>query len=133
MGSEFAYEDMSSADIEKYQYLWLRDDTVDGRAAWVVEQYPQYEKSGYTRRIVWLDKERYIPVKTEFYDRKNALLKTLSYQGYRQYLDKHWRPDRMEMQNVQTGKSTVLEYSEYEFNSGLDSRDFDRNALQRAR
>jgi len=57
MGSEFAYEDMSSQEVEKYRYKWLRDETVEGRDAYVVERRPTYEYSGYTRQIVWIDKE----------------------------------------------------------------------------
>ena len=53
MGSEFAYEDISSQELEKYRYKWLRDETLDDRHTVVVEYYPVYENSGYTRQIVW--------------------------------------------------------------------------------
>ena len=49
MGSEFAYEDLSSQEIDKYRYKWLRDETLDGKMTMVVEYYPAYENSGYTR------------------------------------------------------------------------------------
>lgn len=133
MGSEFAYEDLSSQEVEKYSYKWLKDEPVDGREAFVVEQVPQYEHSGYTRQIAWIDAEIYRPLKVEFYDRKNALLKTLTIKGYKSYLDAYWRAEEMHMINHQTGKSTVLTWSEYEFKTGLSERDFDRNSLKRAR
>jgi len=85
----------------------------------VIERFPQYEHSGYTRQIVWLDKEMYQPVKLEFYDRKNAQLKTLRFLDYQQYLDQYWRPGRMEMTNFQTGKSTTLAWPDYQFKTGL--------------
>ena len=134
MGSEFAYEDLSSQEVEKYTYKWLRDETWDGRETHVVEQYPAYEFSGYTRRVVWIDKAIMRPLKVEFYDRKNALLKTLVFENYQPYLDKpFYRPERAEMVNHQTGKSTTLVWSNYRFDSGLSDRDFDRNSLKRAR
>ena len=133
VGSEFAYEDLSSSEIEKYSYLWLRDETLDGRQAFVLEERPVYEFSGYTRRIVWLDHEMYQPLKVEFYDRKNALLKTLTASGYRQYLDRYWRPSGMLMVNHQTGKSTELRWQDYRFGNGLTARDFDQNTLKRSR
>ena len=133
MGSEFAYEDLSSHEIEKYRYMWLRDETLDERNTMVVEYYPQYENSGYTRQVVWIDSEIWRVVKTEYYDRKNALLKTLIIDGYRRYLDKYWRSDTMQMMNHQTGKSTAIRWSGYRFDTGLTDRDFDRNALKRAR
>lgn len=133
VGSEFAYEDLSSSEVEKYAYRWLRDEKFEGRTAFVLEEYPQYEHSGYTRRVVWLDQEMQQPLKVEFYDRKNALLKTLTVHDYRQYEDRWWRPARMLMINHQTGKSTELRWLDYRFGNGLGERDFDQNTLKRSR
>ena len=133
MGSEFAYEDLSSHEVQKYRYRWLRDETLDGRASMVVERVPVYEHSGYTREVMWLDAEMWRPLKVQFYDRKDALLKTLQYSGYRRYRDRYWRPDRMQMTNHQSGKSTELLWSDYRFGTGLDRADFDRGALRRVR
>jgi outer membrane lipoprotein-sorting protein len=133
MGSEFAYEDISSQEVDKYTYKYLRDENYNGLDCFVVERYPVDEYSGYTRQVVWIDKQEYRPQKIVFYDRKNSLLKTLTYSGYQQYLDKFWRADEMLMDNHQTGKSTRLIWSDYRFKTGLDDRDFDRNSLARTR
>ena len=123
VGSEFAYEDISSQEVEEYTYKFLREEELDGQPTFVIERYPVDPKSGYTRQVVWLDHRR-VPGcwKVDFYDRKDALLKTLTQTGYQQYLDRYWRPDRMEMVNHQTGKSTTLEWSDYVFQSGLEER-----------
>jgi len=133
MGSEFAYEDISSQEVKKYKYKYIQDDKLDGRDVFINERYPQYQHSGYTRQVVWIDKAMYQPLKIEFYDRKGALLKTLTYHDYKKYLDKHWRPSRMEMMNHQTGKSTTLLWLSYKYSNGFSDRDFDRNSLKRAR
>ncbi len=133
VGSEFAYEDLSSQEVEKYNYKYLRDEDIDGRAHFVMERYPVDKKSGYTRQVVWLDQEHYRVFKVDFYDRKKSKLKTLSSSDFQQYLDNYWRPGRMEMVNHQTGKSTVLTFSEYAFQSGLKDSDFTRNSLSKAR
>jgi outer membrane lipoprotein-sorting protein len=133
VGSEFAYEDLASAELQKYRYKWLRDESLADRTAHVLEETPAYAQSGYTRRIVWIDQRMLQPLKVEFYDRKNALLKTLDFAGYAQYLDRYWRPARMSMQNHQTGKRTELSWTNYRFRSGLTPRDFDQNTLKRAR
>ncbi|KPJ89222.1 MAG: hypothetical protein AMJ53_15945 [Gammaproteobacteria bacterium SG8_11] len=133
MGSEFAYEDLSSQEVEKFTYKWLRDEPYEGKDAFVVERIPTYEYSGYTKQIAWIDKEIYQPLKIEFYDRKSALLKTLTNHEYKQYLDKYWRASRMEMVNHQTNKSTTLHWENYQFGNGYTDRDFDRNSLKRAR
>ena len=133
VGSEFAYEDLTSAEVDKYTYLWLRDERLDERETLVLEERPAYELSGYTRRVVWIDKAMYQPLKVEFYDRKNALLKTLTLSGYQQYLQRYWRPSKMVMQNHQTGKRTELTWANYVFRAGLTARDFDQNTLKRSR
>lgn len=133
MGSEFAYEDISSQEVEKYAYNWLRDEEFEGRNTFVVERFPQYEHSGYTKQVVWIDQEMYQPLKVEFYDRKGSLLKTLTSTDYQQYLGQFWRTSTMHMVNHQTGKETTLTWSGYDFDSGLSERDFNQNSLQRAR
>ena len=133
MGSEFAYEDLSSQEVEKYSYKYLRDEEINGLDSFVVERIPAYKYSGYSRMVVWLDKEHYRPQKIAFFDRKNKLLKTLLFENYQQYLDKYWRADRMLMQNHQTGKSTLLEWQDYRFRTGLSDRDFNKNTLKRAK
>ena len=134
MGSEFSYEDIASQEVEKYTYRYLRDETIAGVACFVSERIPvDKENSGYSRQIVWMDKEEYRPMKVEYFDRKNALLKTLAFHGYHQYAGRYWRAAGMEMINHQTGKGTVLQWSDYSFGVGLNDRDFDRNSLKRAR
>lgn len=133
VGSEFAYEDLTSQEVEKYHYKWLRDEELDGEKCFVIERIPAYEHSGYTRQIAWIDQKIYHPLKVEFYDRKNSLLKTLTLNDYNQYLDKYWRADSMHMVNHQTGKETLLIWKNYKFNSGLTDRDFDQNTLKRSR
>lgn len=133
MGSEFAYEDLTSQEIEKYNYNWLRDEMLDGRETFLVERFPAYKLSGYSRQVMWVDKTIYQPIKVEYYDRKGASLKTLTFYDYRKFLDRYWRPNSAEMVNHQTGKSTKLVLSNYEFKTGMTVRDFDRNTLKRTR
>jgi outer membrane lipoprotein-sorting protein len=134
MGSEFSYEDIASQEVEKYTYKWLRDEIYDGRQCFVSEQYPvDRENSGYIRQVVWLDKACYLPLRIEYYDRKNTRLKTLTVKHYQQYLGKFWRAGEMYMLNHQSGKSTALYWSRYQFRNGLKDGDFNKNSLKRAK
>lgn len=132
VGSEFAYEDLSSQEVEKYTYKYISEETINGIAAHVVERYPVDPKSGYTKQVVWYNKDNYRLEKTDFYDRKGSLLKTLSYRNYSQYLDKYWRAGELFMENHQSNKSTSLTFDNYEFKIGLADKDFTQNSLQRA-
>jgi outer membrane lipoprotein-sorting protein len=134
MGSEFAYEDIASQEVEKYTYKHLRDEEYNGQLCYVGESYPVDKKnSGYTKRITWMDTAEYRVLKVDYYDRKNSLLKTLTINGYQQYLHKYWRADSMEMVNHQTGKSTTLVWTNYSFQTGLTDKDFTSTSLKRIR
>tara|TARA_R110002096_G_scaffold114965_2_gene249110 strand:+ start:471 stop:1274 length:804 start_codon:yes stop_codon:yes gene_type:complete len=133
MGSEFSFEDMSSFEIEKYEFKYLRDETYEGQASFVLEQVPTDENSGYSKQIVWVDKKYYRALKIEFYDRKGSLLKELVNFEFTLYLDKYWRPLRIEMFNEQNGKSTELITHELNFNTGLSDNDFNKGTLKNVR
>ncbi len=133
VGSEFAYEDMLSQEVQKYDYEWLRDEPCGPLECFVVEQRPRYENSGYTRQVTWYDKDEYRPQRVDFYDRKDALLKRLTFDDYRQYLGRYWRAHDLYMVNHQSGKKTRVVIETIEFQTGLTEGDFTRNSLERAR
>lgn len=133
MGSEFAYEDISSQEIEKYRYKFIKNETFDGRDHFLIERYPLDPKSGYVRQQVWLDQIEYRIWKIDFFDRKDTLLKTLRFDDYNQYLGRYWRANLMEMINHQTGKSTLLNWRDYRFNNGFNEKLFTKGALKKAR
>lgn len=133
VGSEFAYEDLSSRELKKFTYTWLRDEKCGDLECFVLEQKPTYESSGYTKTIVWYDKAEYRQQKIDFYDRKDTLLKTLTYGDYRQYLGKYWRSHNMYVVNHQTGKKTRLLVDDMKFQTGVKDRDLSKNSLKRSR
>ncbi len=133
VGSEFAYEDLVSFEVGKYNFKWIKDEKCGDLACFVVERYPLYENSGYTRQVSWVDQAEYRVQKVEFYDRKEALLKTLEQSEYEQYLGQYWRPLKMQMVNHQTGKETILEFSPYEFKVGVNESNFTANRLKKIR
>ncbi|KHF25458.1 outer membrane lipoprotein-sorting protein [Solemya velum gill symbiont] len=133
MGSEFAFEDLGSQEIEKYSYKYLKEEACGkGWKCHVLERTPAYKHSGYSKQVAWLDAREYRPVKIDYYDRKGSKLKTLTWKGYKTY-GNFWRADEMFMQNHLTGKSTTLKWANYKLNTGLGDGDFNKNALARLR
>ena len=133
VGSEFAFEDFTALELKKYDYKYLRAEPCGALECDVVERYPRYEHSGYTKQISWIDQKDFQIRKVEFYDRRGDLLKTLDLEDYRLYADKFWRPHRLVMVNHQTGKSTDLIYKDYAFAMGLGRNDFVKGVLRRLR
>jgi outer membrane lipoprotein-sorting protein len=133
MGSEFAFEDLSSYEVEKYDYKYLGDEVLEGVPTFKLESYPRYEHSGYSKLITWLDQEHYRVHKIAYYDKKGALLKTQKITDFHQYADKYWRANTLLMENHQTGKSTRLNIKQYQFGVPYTESDFTQSVLTRIR
>ena len=133
MGSEFSYEDMGATEVEKYTHRLLRNEPCGDLECTVTERIPVGRDSGYSRQLIWLDREELRTMKVQFFDRGDAHLKTLVVENYEKHLDHYWRGGKLTMTNHLTGKSTVLLWSDYEFGTGLDLDDFSRTALKRVR
>jgi len=69
----------------------------------------------------------------EYYDRKDESLKTLTVSGYKRYLNNHLRVESMLMDNTQTGKKTILSWTNYQFKTGVNKNDFQASQLDRIR
>ena len=130
MGTEFAYADVATIQPDQFTHRLLRSDTLDDKPSWVVERTPLDPSSHYRRQVVWFDQDEYRLLKVDYYDRNDTLLKTLRLSGLQLHANAFWRPGKMEMVNHRTGASTVLEWSEYVFTSGLTAVDFTPDRLR---
>jgi len=133
MGSEFSYEDLASFEVEKYNYAYIKDETLEGIPSFVIERYPKDKYSGYSKHRVWVEKERYITLKIEYYNRKEKLLKTLNNSDFNLHLNLFWRAHKMRMQNHVSGKSSILRWHNFKFRQTISDSDFNPNRLKRIR
>jgi hypothetical protein len=129
MGSEFAYEDLASTEVEKYTYKYVDEPRVGARDTYRLERVPVDRDSGYLREVVWLDKEFQNPLRVEYYDRRGALLKVASFAGYTRYA-RLWRASSVVMENVQTKKRSVLTFEKRQLRAALAPHDFDSARLE---
>ena len=133
MGSEFSYEDMGAVEIEKFTHRYLRDEPCGDLECAVLERVPLSRDSGYSRQLVWLDRDELRTMQIQYFDRRDEHLKTMLVEDYDKYLDRFWRGSTISMTNHLTGKSTMLLWSEFEFGTDMDAGDFTKTALKRAR
>jgi len=133
VGSEFAFEDFTAIELNKFDYKYIGTETHDEYLTDVLERQPRYENSGYSKQISWVDQEVFQLRKVEFYDRRGDLLKVLRLEDYRQYDNGVWRAHKLIMVNVQTNKKTDLVYQDYAFNVGISDKDFVKGRLSRLR
>jgi outer membrane lipoprotein-sorting protein len=133
MGSEFSFEDLASPEVEKYTYKYVGEETVGSQASFLLERYPAYKHSGYSRQLVWVERDRYIALKIEFYDRRGEKFKTLVSSGFKRYLGRYWRASDMDMENHRSGKRSILRWSNFQFRQNIKAQDFEPSRLPRIR
>ena len=131
VGSEFSFEDLIPPDIDKYTYQYLKSESCGDTTCYVVSSTPQTSDSGYSKTISWIRIDNYRVVKAEFYDKKDRLLKTATFEDYRLINDKYWRTFRLIMKNQITGKETDFLVENLRINAGLTTTDFTQRALER--
>ncbi|ASD68223.1 outer membrane lipoprotein-sorting protein [Pseudoalteromonas piscicida] len=130
VGSEFAFEDFTAQELNKYSYEYVSEEACGELTCAVIDRFPKYENSGYTKQRALIDTKDYQVRKIDFYDRKGSHLKTLSLDNYKLYQQAYWRPLTMTMENHQSGKKTILEFSDYQFDIALSARDFIKSSLK---
>ena len=133
LGSEFSFEDFSFQEVEKYEYLYLEEEIYLNNPCYVIERKPLDPYSGYTKQLVWIDKENYLVQKIHHFDRKSFHLKTQLFKDYRKYEGFFWQPHEIEMINHQNGKKSILIFDDVKLKNGFTDRDFSQNSLKRSR
>jgi len=78
MGSDLSYEDITENHrlLDKYEAAVVGSEESDGRDCWVVELNSTAKDVAYYSRKVWVDKERWLPLREERFARSGKLLKT---------------------------------------------------------
>ena len=131
MGSEFAYEDLSGTNVEKYNYTQAEAPTIDMNGVLVYKSIasPRSKDSGYTKLVSYIDIKTFLVKKIEYFDRKNEILKVAYFDNYRAY-DGVYRASQITMKNLQNGKSTRLIWSSEKIKNGLKESDFHQRHLK---
>jgi hypothetical protein len=131
MGSEFSYEDLSAFNVKKYKYSGeAKKAKLNGEEVYVIESIPVSKYSGYTKLITYVDTKTFLAKKIEYFDRKNELLKTATFEKYKKF-GNVYRIAKIVMKNTQNDKTTILVWSDEKIKNGLKSKDFHKRYLKR--
>ncbi len=130
LGSHFTFDDMSPPSMEGFSYRWIRDEDVSGLDAVLVERIRRGGAGGYPRQLLWIDLERYLLHRVEYFDGGGARRRSLDIADYRE-IGGFWRAGRMTMVDLRDGGSTTLEWTDLRLGVGLTARDFDPARLGR--
>ncbi len=133
MGTDFTYDDMQSRDVDQDTHTLLREEQQAGRDCYVVESVPKDpQDSQYSKRIQWVAKDIWVPVKVDFYDKSGEPLKTLSVSRIEK-VQGFWTTIDTTMKNTQTGHATELNIKKLVYNEDLPDGLFSVNFLRTGR
>lgn len=108
MGSDLSYEDMMEdrklTDI--YDAKVILEEDYENRRCWVVEMNAIVEDVSYQKRMVWVDQERFIPLKEELFAKSGQLLKKTTLSDV-QKIENRWFPMKINYKDMlKDGKGT---------------------------
>ncbi|MFK7739811.1 MAG: outer membrane lipoprotein-sorting protein [Planctomycetota bacterium] len=122
-GTEFTYEDLSNRIVAKYEWRFLEESTLKteegDQPVYRLEAKPKYSDTGYSKLIVHLHRTHWRQERIEFFDKAGRPLKELNNRKWKHRHGRFWRPQIVEMRNLQTKKRTVIESSAQLINLAL--------------
>jgi outer membrane lipoprotein-sorting protein len=132
MGSDLSYEDMMDDQklTDVYDAAVIGPDQVDGRPCWLLELRAKSEGAAYFLRKMWIDRERNIPLKEEWYAKAGKLLKQTAL-GEVKKIDGRWFPTRIVYRDMlKTGQGTEFVIKEIQFNPAIPDSVFTKTSLR---
>ena len=137
VGSDFSYEDISGRDVAEDTHSLIREETLGDREVFVIESAPR-EPGAFTRRISWIDKETFLPLREEYYDAQNELYRVFTADRVEDITagegeDRRVYPTitKSTMENVKTGHRTEVTVTSVTYDLGLDDADFSERRMRR--
>lgn len=133
MGTDADYDDLETRKIEQDTHTLLGEAKVGLYDCWKIESIPVDPKSSrYSKKIAYIDKASFVPVKVEMYDKKGTLLKVLHIETL-EHKQGYWIPMKTKLANVQTNHTTVLEILKIELDKPVSDALFTQNFLNTGR
>src|SRR6056297_3268386 len=119
MGTDFTYNDISMVGGSDYRddYNSSLEDEVkyNGKDCYLLKTVPTKDDIEYAKMKMWVNKENYMPLKMEFYDRDGKLLKIMKNVNIEK-IDGHLTPNKITMENVQENTKTILALNKVKYN-----------------
>ncbi len=133
VGTDATYNDIETRNIDQDTHTLLGVENINGFNCWKIQSISVKAKdSQYSKKISYIDKKTYIPVKAEMYDKKGKLLKVLVIEKLEKK-NGYWIPTKGFLKNVQSNHTTAVEIFKIQLDKAIDDRIFTQNFLQTGR
>jgi outer membrane lipoprotein-sorting protein len=133
MGSDLSYEDMMEDHklVDQYTASVAGEDTMLGRKCWVVELTAKAPDVSYNSRKIWVDKERYVPLRENRYAKSGKLLKTTEVKSVAQHQGR-WVADHVTFKDaLRAGEGTEFVLDSIRLNAPVPDYIFSKAALKK--
>ena len=113
-GSEFTTEDTDTGKLEEYSFNVLEETTTSDREVWKIEMIPNEErarKTRYSRQVHYVDKERFVTLRSEMYDRYDKEIKRLMAARV-ELVNDIWMSRSLTMMNLVTNRLSNMAFVE---------------------
>ncbi|MDP4291040.1 MAG: outer membrane lipoprotein-sorting protein [Bacteroidota bacterium] len=132
MGSDLSYEDMMDdrklTDI--YNARTEGEEKVGDRNTYVVELTAKVEDVAYFRQRLWIDPERFVPLKEELYAKSGQLLKRVELKDIRN-IQGRWFPTTVIYKDMlKEGNGTEFKMTDLKFNQPIPDYIFTKASLK---
>ncbi|MCH2171514.1 outer membrane lipoprotein-sorting protein [Myxococcota bacterium] len=131
-GTDFSYEDIIPGELQDATYQRADDESYEGIPVYVIEATPtKLAQSQYSRFLVYVDKERYVVLRSRYWD--DAEVEVKEFRAVPSALlefDGIWVPTRSKMRNHQQETETSLTISDIEPNPIVKNSAFDLRRLE---
>ncbi len=133
MGSDLSYEDMMEDRklIDIYDAKLAGQETIDGRKTYVLDLTAKVADAAYHKQKLWIDTERYIPLKEELFAKSGQLLKRTTLSDVKQ-IQGRWFPTTVVYKDMlKDGKGTEFKMTSIKFNQEIPEYIFTKAALKK--
>jgi outer membrane lipoprotein-sorting protein len=133
MGSDLSYEDMMEDRklMEMYTAKVVGEETLQGRACWILELSAKVPDVSYEKRKIWVDKERFVPMQEELFAKSGQLLKKTVMSDVKQF-GKRWYPTRINYKDMlKDGQGTDFIATEILFDVDIPETTFNKASLKK--
>ena len=133
MGSDVSYEDfMEDPKLSNiYTAKLIGKEKIDDRNCYVLELTAKKENISYHSRKLWVDDQRYLPLKEHLYAKSGKLLKTLVINEVFKVKNR-WYPKKMIFKDVlKKGSGTEFIIDSIQFNVKIPRHIFSKAALRK--
>ena len=128
VGSDFTYEDVSGRDVEADEHKLLREEDYKGKPCLVIESVAKGAAS-YKKKVSWIDKSSYLPLREEYYDVQGKVFKEFTAGEIRE-VDGIPTIMTRTMKNLKTGHQTLVEFPDVRYRLPLKPDDFGERSLR---